>query len=265
MRPCGSQPCRAGTRPRRVCDAAVVAVSRMSGWRCFRTVAGCTLVRRYSRMYLLARCLLHSHVLHRSRPMPMPMHAHYSLTLLLPLPHTTRCGDAMLAYAAAARLPHAALLHTTTCLDGRVDSVTHRPGSARCCCCTQHTHPPPVRPLPRPSICGLVLVPTLRACLPAIRRQTWFDSSTSHAPTAWVTAFPSRTAACVPTGRPVASRLQVALLRYALLLHTPSHLALHTLPHVAHPANRDENCLQACSERLARPSCVTPPLLPRST
>jgi hypothetical protein len=36
------------------------------------------------------------HVL--SRPMPISMHAHCSLTL--PLPHTRRCGDAMLAYAA---------------------------------------------------------------------------------------------------------------------------------------------------------------------
>jgi hypothetical protein len=120
-----------------------------------------------------------------------------------------------------------------------------------------HKHPLTVRPLPRPSICGLVLDPALRACLPAIqqhtpmpcarggRRQTWFDSSTSHAPTAWVTAFPSRTAACVPTGRAVASRLQVASLRYALLLHLPiSPCIAHSTPISPMPTNRDENYLQ---------------------
>lgn len=172
-------------------------------------------------------------------------------TPIIPSPFhfSTRCGDAMLAYR---MLLHAAsTVHTTTCLDGRVhSSVTHRPGSASC---TQH--PLTVRPLPRPSICGLVLDPAPRACLPTIqqhtpmpcarggRRQAWFDSSTSHAPTAWVTAFPSRTADCVPTGRAVASRLQVALLRYALLLHL--HLTLHcTLDFIAQPANSDENCLQ---------------------
>ena len=167
------------------------------------------------------------------------------------LPAVTRCWHMLL------------LLHTTACLKGCVDSVTHRPGSATCT-----RHPFTVRPLPRPSICGLVLDPALRACLPAIqqhtpmprarggRRQTWFDSSTSHAPTAWVTAFPSRTAACVPTGRAVASRLQVALLRYARLLHL--HLTLHcTLDFIAQPANRDENCLQrVASASLTRRVCV---------
>jgi len=59
-----------------------------------------------------------------SRPMSIPMHAHYSLTLL-PLPHTTRCGDAMLAYAAAAL--HPALLHTTTCLPAWMDVWTVSP------------------------------------------------------------------------------------------------------------------------------------------
>ena len=130
-----------------------------------------------------------------------------------------------------------------------------------------HKHPLTVRPLPRPSICGLVLDPALRACLPAIqqhtpmpcarggRRQTWFDSSTSHAPTAWVTAFPSRTAACVPTGRAVASMLQVALLRYARLLRL--HLTLHCTLDFRRPSCQSRRkLLAACSERLAHPSCV---------
>lgn len=201
-----------------------------------------------------------SHTLSRSsHAHARPLFPHPSTSTLAAV---TRCWH---------MLPHAALLllllllHTTTCRDGRVDSVTHRPGSVTC---TQH--PLTVRPLPRPSICGLVLDPALRACLPAIqqhtpmprarggRRQTWFDSSTSHAPTAWVTAFPSRTAACVPTGRPVASRLQVALLRYALPPPSLSHLALHThSTSIAQPANRDENCLQrVASASLTRRVCV---------
>jgi hypothetical protein len=83
-------------------------------------------------------------------------------------------------------------------------------------------------------------------CARGGRRQTWFDSSTSHAPTAWVTAFPSRTAACVPTGRAVASRLQVAFV--ALRTTPPSpNLTLHCTLSTSMspmPANRDENCLQ---------------------
>lgn len=191
---------------------------------------------------------------------PSPFHFH------TPRAAVTRCWHMLLL--------HAALLHTTTCMDGRVDSATHRPGSASCC--TQHSPALTVRPLSRPSICGLVLDPALRACLPAIqqhtpmpcarggRRQTWFDSSTSHAPTAWVTASPSRTAACVPTGRAVASRLQVALLRYAFLLHL--HLTLHCTLYLHRPSCQSRRKLPAaCSERLAGPPCVTPPLLPRST
>lgn len=170
-----------------------------------------------------------------------PLFPHPSTSTLAAV---TRCWHMLLLHAAL-------LLHTTTtCLDGRVDSVTHRPGSATCT-----RHPFTVRPLPRPSICGLVLDPALRACLPAIqqhtpmpcarggRRQTWFDSSTSHAPTAWVTAFPSRTAACVPTGRAVASRLQVALLRYATTPPSPSHLALHSrLPSPILPIATKTDC-----------------------
>lgn len=207
-------------------------------------------------LYLLARCVsCNLHVPLSSRPMPIharPLFPHPS-TSTHHTPHTavTRCWHMLLL------LLHAALLHTTACLDGRVDSVTHRPGSATCC--TQH--PPTVRPLSRPSICGLVLDPVLRACLLAIqqhtpmpcarggRRQTWFDSSTSHAPTAWVTAFPSRTAACVPTGRAVASRLQVALFRYALLLHL--HLTLHCTLYFHRPSYQSRRKLPAaCSERL---------------
>lgn len=224
-------------------------MSRMSKWRCFRTVVGCRRLSfdgtdrivppgKVSGVSLAVACALSRAPCPCTPIIPSPFHFH------------TRCGDAMLAYAAAARLPHAALLHTTTCLDGRVDSVTHRPGSATCT-----RHPFTVRPLPRLSICGLVLDPALRACLPAIqqhtpmpcarggRRQTWFDSSTSHAPTAWVTAFPSRTAACVPTGRAVASRLQVALLRYATTPPSPSHLALHSrLPSPILPIATKTDC-----------------------
>lgn len=195
---------------------------------------------------------MHSHVL--SRPMLISMHAHYSLTL--PLPHTRRCGDAMLAYAAL--LCCCCMLRCCIPQHAWMDVWTVSPTVLAPLRAAAHNHPLTVRPLPRPSICGLVLDPALRACLPAIqqhtpmpcarggRRQTWFDSSTSHAPTAWVTAFPSRTAACVPTGRAVASRLQVAFV--ALRTTPPSpNLTLHCTLSTSMspmPANRDENCLQ---------------------
>jgi hypothetical protein len=160
----------------------------------------------------------------------------------------TRSGDAM--------------LHAALCIPqhGRVDSVTHCPGTTSC---TQH--PPTARPSRRPSFCGFVLDPALRMCVPAIqqhttmpcarggRRQTWFDSSTSHAPTAWVTAFPSNRS--VRADREGCGE-QVAPLRYALshspcIAHSTSSLILpimtareNSLQHVARACVSLNLCVQ---------------------
>ena len=215
---------------------------------------------------------MHSHVL--SRPMLISMHAHYSLTLLLPLPHTTRCGDAMLAYAAAARLPHAALLHTTTCLDGRVDSVTHRPGSSASCCTQPPSHRPSIAPTEhlrsraRPGAAG---VPTGDTATPRPCRVPVADgarrglTARHHTPRQLgLPPFhrePQR--ACRPGGPWRAGCRLPRCVTHSSSISISPCIALSAS--IAHPANRDENCLQRVASAFADPPCVTPPLLPRST
>jgi len=119
---------------------------------------------------------------------------------------------------------------------GRVDSVTHRPGTASC---TQHA--PTARPSSRPSFCGFALDPALRMCVPATL------TARHHTPRQPGLPPFHRTAACVPTGRAVASRLPRCVTRTPISPCIAPSTSSLTLPLMT----ARENCLQlvaACSE-----------------
>ena len=140
MPPCGLHTCRAAFRLRQVCDATgVAAVSRMSKWRCFRTVVGCRRLSfdgtdrivppgKVSGVSLAVACALSRAPCPCTPIIPSPFHFH------------TRCGDAMLAYAAAACCVAAAYHHN---MPGWTCGQCHPPSWLR----NLHT-----TPIHRPSI-----------------------------------------------------------------------------------------------------------------
>lgn len=163
MPPCGLHTCRAAFRLRQVCDATgVAAVSRMSKWRCFRTVVGCRRLSfdgtdrivppgKVSGVSLAVACALSRAPCPCTPIIPSPFHFH------------TRCGDAMLAYAAAACCVAAAYHHN---MPGWTCGQCHPPSWLRDLLHTTNTLSPSVH---RPDRASAVSCST-RRCGRAYRR-----------------------------------------------------------------------------------------------
>lgn len=204
------------------------------------------------------------------RLVPCPfMHAHYSLTL--PLPHSRCCGDAMLAYAAATARCVAAY-HS---MSGWTCGQCHPPSWLRDLLHTTPTHQPSVHCPDRASAVSC----STRCCGRAYRRYS--NTRPCRVPVAdgarrGLTARhhtprqlglppfhrePQR--ACRPGGPWRAGCRLPRCVTHSSSISISPCIALSAS--IAHPANRDENCLQRVASAFADPPCVTPPLLPRST